>query len=101
MRQTNRLTQHFYDPEVPDSAVQFREAATQTGVTSNNPLLTHKDFLLDHISDAVIFTDMDLRIIYINKRAEQVYGIKAKNATGTLYREIIQYNYMDESREQA
>ncbi len=101
MRQTNRLTQHFYDPEVPDSAVQFREAATQTGVTSNNPLLTHKDFLLDHISDAVIFTDMDLRIIYINKRAEQVYGIKAKNATGTLFREIIQYNYMDDSREQA
>ncbi|OQP65671.1 PAS domain-containing sensor histidine kinase [Niastella populi] len=101
MRQTNRLTQHFYGPEVPDTAVQLREAATQTGVTSNKPLPTYKDFLLDHISDAVIFTDMDLRIIYINKRAEQVYGIKAKNATGNLFRDIIQYDYMDDSREQA
>lgn len=101
MRQTNRLTPHFYDPEVPDTAIQFREVTSQTGSTNNNPLLVHKDFLLDHISDAVIFTDMDLRIIYINRKAEQVYGIKAKNATGHLFRDIIQYDYMDGSREQA
>jgi two-component system, NarL family, sensor histidine kinase UhpB len=101
MRQTNRLTQHFYDPENSDTAIQFREIKHQTGCTSNNPLFVHKDFLLDHISDAVIFTDMNLRIIYINKKAEKVYGIKAKNANGNLFRDIIQYDYMDGSREQA
>lgn len=97
MLQTNRLPNNFYGP---DTAVQFREVKLQTR-SNTNTLLIQKNFLIDHISDAVVFTDMDLRIIYINKKAEQVYGIKSKEVTGHFFRKVIQYDYMDDSREQA
>ena len=87
MLQTNRSTLNFYGPE---TAVQFREVKLQNRSNSNT-LLIQKNFLIDHISDAVVFTDMDLRIIYINKKAEQVYGIRSKEVTGHLFKEIIQY----------
>lgn len=98
MLQTNRLPNTFYGP---DTAVQFREVKLQTRSNTTNTLLIQKNFLIDHISDAVVFTDMDLRIIYINKKAEQVYGIKSKEVTGHLFKEVIQYDYMDDSREEA
>jgi two-component system sensor histidine kinase UhpB len=44
---------------------------------------------------------MDMRIIYINKMAEQVYGIQAKDVTGCLFREVIQYEYLNDSPERA
>jgi two-component system, NarL family, sensor histidine kinase UhpB len=97
MLQTNRLPINFYGP---DSAVQFREVKLRNRCNTNT-LLIQKNFLIDHISDAVVFTDMDLRIIYINKKAEQVYGIKSKEVNGSLFRDIIQYDYMEDSREQA
>jgi two-component system, NarL family, sensor histidine kinase UhpB len=97
MLQTNRLLNSLYGP---DTAVQFREVKLQTR-SNTNTLLIQKNFLIDHISDAVVFTDMDLRIIYINRKAEQVYGIKSKEITGHLFREVIQYDYMDDSREEA
>ncbi|MCS3794955.1 PAS domain-containing protein [Niastella sp. OAS944] len=97
MLQTNRSTLNFYGP---DTAVQFREVKLHSR-SNTNTLLIQKNFLIDHISDAVVFTDMDLRIIYINKKAEQVYGIKSKAVTGQPFREVIQYDYMDDTREQA
>jgi two-component system, NarL family, sensor histidine kinase UhpB len=97
MLQTNRLPINFYGP---DTAVQYREVKLQNKSNSNT-LLIQKNFLIDHISDAVVFTDMDLRIIYINKKAEQIYGIKSKAVTGNLFRDIIQYDHMDDSRELA
>lgn len=102
MRQTNRLTLNFYGPDKSGTMVQFRQVKSQASCNnSSNFLLIHKHFLPDHISDAVIFTDMDLRIIYINKKAEQVYGINSKQVTGHLFRDVIQYDCMDGSREQA
>jgi two-component system, NarL family, sensor histidine kinase UhpB len=97
MLQTNRLPSTFYGP---DTAVQFREVKLQNK-SNTNTLLIQKNFLIDHISDVVVFTDMDLRIIYINKKAEQVYGIKSKAVTGNLFKDVIQYDYMDDSRELA
>jgi two-component system sensor histidine kinase UhpB len=100
MRQTNRLTLNFYGSDKSDTTIQFREVKSQAN-SNVNTLLIQKNFLLDHISDAVIFTDMDLRIIYINKKAEQVYGINSKQVKGYLFKDVIQYDYMDGSREQA
>jgi two-component system sensor histidine kinase UhpB len=100
MRQTNRLTMNFYGSEQPDTAVQFRQVNTQTNRKSN-PLHLQKNILLDHISDAVIFTDMDLRILYINKKAEQVFGIRSKKVAGSLFRDVIHYDYITDSREEA
>lgn len=97
MRQSNRSTLNFHGPDTP---VQFREVKLHSR-NNTNTLLIQKNFLIDHISDAVVFTDMNLRIIYINKKAEQVYGIKSQEVTGNLFREVIQYDYMDDTREQA
>ena len=98
MRQTNRLTMNYCYPEEPNTAVQFRQVKTQANI---NGLRFQNQVLLDQISDAVIFMDMDLRIIHINKRAEQVYGIRLKNVTGCLFRDVIQYEYVDDSPEAA
>ena len=100
MRQTNRLTMNFYSSEKSDTAVQFRQVKSQTNNNSNS-LHFPKNVLLDHISDAVICTDMDLRILYINKKAEQVYGVRSKDVAGRLFRDVIQYDYITDSKEQA
>ena len=78
MPQTNRVTMNYCYPE-SKTAVQFRQVKPQT---ISKTIHVQRNVLLDHISDAVIFTDMDLRILYINKRAEQVYGIRSKDVTG-------------------
>jgi two-component system sensor histidine kinase UhpB len=98
MRQTNRLHVNFYYAEKPDTAITFRQVKPQT---NSRTIHIQRNALLDHISDAVIFTDMDLRIIYINKMAEQVYGIRSKDVTGCLFREVIKYEYINDSPEQA
>lgn len=100
MRQTNRLNVNFYGSDKPDSTVQFRQVKSQTK-SNNNPLHFQKNILLDHISDAVIFTDMDLRILYINKKAEQVFSLRSKEVAGSLFRDVIQYEYITDSREEA
>ncbi|AEV97505.1 hypothetical protein A4D02_30610 [Niastella koreensis] len=98
MRQTNRLHVNFYRVEKPDTAVTLHQAKPQT---NSRTIHIQRNALLDHISDAVIFTDMDLRIVYINKMAEQVYGIRSKDVTGCLFREVIKYDYINDSPEQA
>ncbi|OQP62664.1 hypothetical protein A3860_27010 [Niastella vici] len=100
MRQTNRSNVSFYGSEQPDAAVQLRPVNTQTR-SNNNPLHYQKNILLDHISDAVIFTDMDLRILYINKKAEKVFSLRSKEVAGSLFRDVIPYEYITDSREAA
>jgi two-component system sensor histidine kinase UhpB len=98
MRQTNRLPVNFYSAEKPTPAVQFRQVKPQT---NSRTIHIQRNALLDHISDAVIFTDMDMRIIYINKMAEQVYGIRSEDVTGCLFHQVIRYKYLNDSPEQA
>src|SRR5688500_14922703 len=98
MRQTNRLTMNYRYPEKPATVVQFHQVNPHT---NSNTMHVQRNALLDHISDAVIFTDMDLRILYINKRAEQVYGVRSKDVTGYLFRDVIQYEYINDSPEEA
>src|SRR5215218_9172964 len=98
MRQTNRLPVNFYSVEKPTPAVQFPQVKPQT---NSRTIHIQRNALLDHISDAVIFTDMDMRIIYINKMAEQVYGIHSQDVTGCLFHQVIRYKYLNDSPEQA
>jgi two-component system, NarL family, sensor histidine kinase UhpB len=100
MRQTNSITMNFYGTEHPDTAIQFRQVNARSA-SNNNTLHFQNNFLLDHISDAVIFTDLDLRILYVNKKAEQVYGVRSKDVAGCFFRDVIQYDYMTGSREEA
>jgi len=57
--------------------------------------------ILDQISDAVIATDLEFKILYWNKACEQLYGIEAKDALGKSMGEMISFQYLNTSREAA
>jgi len=67
----------------------------------NQTMAFQKNVLADYISDAVVFTDIEYRILYVNNRAEQLYGIKATEAIGKRLSEFIEYEYINGSREEA
>jgi len=94
MHQTNRLSMDTYYSKKPNTTVQFRQVNLQNDLNTNN---FYKNVLLDHISDAVICTDLDLHILYINQKAEQVYGIKCEEVAGHLFRDVIRYEYINDS----
>jgi two-component system sensor histidine kinase UhpB len=98
MHQTNRLSMDAYYSKKPNTTVQFRQVTPQNDINTN-PF--QKNVLLDHISDAVICTDLDLHILYINQKAEQVYGIRSEEVTGSFFRDVIRYEYITESQEAA
>jgi two-component system sensor histidine kinase UhpB len=70
-------------------------------LTDDHAMIFQKNILADYISDAVIFTNMDFHILYMNNKAEEVYGIRAAAANGHLFSDIIQYQYSSGSREEA
>jgi two-component system sensor histidine kinase UhpB len=57
--------------------------------------------LLQYISDAVIYTDLQLQVNYFNKKAEQIYGIDAADIIGHPISNLISYKYINSSRDQA
>lgn len=87
----------FYTKKT-NTSLQFRRPKA---TANSNRFLLQNDELLNHISDAVIFTDMDLHILYINKSAEELYGISAEEVKGRFFRDVVQYDYIDDSREAA
>ena len=91
-RSQNRLTMGVHLPKKQPSA-----ATSQTDNSTNRS----NYILLDHISDAVIFTDLDQHILYLNKKAEQLYSIRPNEVIGRLLRDVIQYEYIGDSREKA
>src|SRR6185295_11623961 len=98
MHKTNRLSMDAYYSKKPNTTVQFRQVNPQSDSNTN---LLQKNMLLDHISDAVICTDLDLHILYINQKAEQVYGIRCEEVAGSLFRDVIRYEYINDSPEAA
>lgn len=52
--------------------------------------------VLAHVSDAVIAIDNDDRIVYLNKRAEQLYNIRADECIGRGLKELYQYRWLNE-----
>src|SRR5688572_5520038 len=59
------------------------------------------NMLLEYISDAVIYTDMQLHVNYFNKKAEQFYGIPSSEIIGRPLNHLISYKYLNSTREQA
>jgi PAS domain S-box-containing protein len=57
--------------------------------------------LIDNVSDCIIAVDMNSKILTWNKAAEELYGLRAEEALGKTIGEIIQYDYIDDSRERA
>jgi len=89
---------NFISPENLNTWLQYPQNTSQAA-TNNAPL--QKKVLADYISDAVIFTDMDLHIQYLNSKAEQIYGITGQEVTGRLFSDVIHYKYINGSREEA
>lgn len=56
--------------------------------------------LVQNISDALISTDLDSRIIEWNPAAELMYGWKAEDVKGHIHNEFTQNEYVDISREE-
>ncbi|KPK53908.1 MAG: hypothetical protein AMS22_06680 [Thiotrichales bacterium SG8_50] len=55
--------------------------------------------LLEHVSDAVIVTDLDFKILSWNKAAESMYGWPIEEVIGKPMGEVIPTDYLEEDRE--
>ena len=62
--------------------------------------LRYQATLLENVSDAVIAVDMDFKIRSWNDTAENIYGWKAEEVAGKLFREVTALQYLDENREE-
>lgn len=51
--------------------------------------------ILAHVRDAIIAVDNDNRIIYLNKRVEQQYNIKASEFIGRSLEEVYEYRWLN------
>lgn len=56
---------------------------------------------LNHVSDAIISTCLDFKVIVFNKAAEEIYGIEASRILGNPIRDMIDHKYPNCTREEA
>ena len=63
--------------------------------------LSYQASLVDSVSDAVISTDLDYRIVSWNRAAETIYGWPAAEVVGKTLRQVIPTAYVTGSREEA
>ena len=73
-----------HDPELPPAAWQ---ADIQAG-------------LAKYVSDIIVATDLQDRIIYWNTAAERFYGIPIHQALGRTFRALIHYEYLQATEEE-
>lgn len=52
--------------------------------------------VLAHVSDAIIAIDNEHRIVYLNKRAEQLYNVEADEFIGRRLQEVYEYRWLNE-----
>ena len=57
--------------------------------------------LIRQVSDIIITTDLEDRIVYWNNAAEKFYNITSDEAVGQPLRELVRYGYVDSSEQEA
>ena len=57
--------------------------------------------LIKQVSDIIVTTDLEDRIVYWNNAAEKFYQVPARMAIGQSLRQLIQYEYLDTTEEEA
>src|SRR5882724_10742860 len=57
--------------------------------------------LAKYVSDIIVATDLQNRIIYWNKAAEKFYGIPMQQAIGQPFRALIRFEYSQATEEEA
>jgi len=79
-------------------SLEFLETETQREKIRAE--LEYNSNLLSNVNDAIIATDRNLRIIYWNEAAEQIYGIRRDEAIGKTTRDVLHSQYIDLSRDE-
>lgn len=87
------------------------ENGTFTGICGNMRDITEKKIsefvllrntaVLDNISEAVVYTNNEGHIVYINESAENIYAWKAGEVTGRRFLDLIRFVYLDDTRSNA
>ena len=66
-----------------DIAFGIQHLRTQENKRLSDAHIRHQATVLDQAQDAIVVRGMDQRVLYLNKRAEQLYGWTAQEAVGT------------------
>lgn len=77
-----------YGPNLPDDTMEHD--------LDRQPAAWHTDIqegLAKYVSDIIVATDLQDRIIYWNKAAEKFYGIPIQQALGQLFRALVRHEY--------
>ena len=72
-------------------------------ITSRKNLELQQQYLatvLENVSEAVVSTDLEYRIVSWNRAAEKMYGYTAEEAIGKKVSELIKVTYLDHTREE-
>ena len=72
-------------------------------ITSRKSLELQQQYLatvLENVSEAVVSTDLEYRIVSWNRAAEKMYGYTAEEAIGKRVSELIKVTYLDHTREE-
>ncbi len=77
--------------------MQANHVVEQASLEDN---IAYQATLLNHISDAVIATDLDFRITSWNRGAESMYGWKTDEVVGQLASEYLATDYANTNREE-
>jgi PAS domain S-box-containing protein len=56
--------------------------------------------LLQNVNDAIISVDMNETVLFLNKKAESVYGLKAEDAICRSFRDVVKYEFLSPASEQ-
>ena len=63
--------------------------------------ISYQAMVLREVTEAIISTDLNLNVITWNKGAEMIHGITADKIIGKPLRSIVEYQYINETREDA
>ena len=62
----------------------------------NELVLLRNTTVLNNISDAVVYTDMEQRVAYINKNAEKIYEVTPDEIMGRRFFDVVAFEYIDD-----
>jgi len=62
--------------------------------------LRHQANLVKYVSEIIVSTDLEYRVIHWNKAAEKFYGISARQAIGRPFWELVSYEYVNITQEE-
>lgn len=63
--------------------------------------ISYQAMVMQEVTEAIISTDLDFKVITWNKGAELIHGVKAEDIIGHPIRSGVNYFYINETREQA